>query len=435
MRVPIHSLASIRTAIGRSGAAALAVAALTFSMTSIGQAQTAPADETTTTASAPILAPAGQAPLDQASPNPAASPAGQSNPRSGAPNAPQPGSAQSPSGGPSATRATPAPARPLGHWPIIDFVVTFTQPAYYTNMTQLPAYDPIDLGGTVRIPITRKLNLLFDRITEGTINQPLERSAVFATANNNGTCITLPCAFTLPKDTRDIILQYHATYAFDRFVTMDVGNSFRHRVFSSGSGTNFALLTNISAQPFPYTLSSTEHHFSYLTVSYTTKPWKNFWNSQFVFSESGDVQNVDHHVAILCTAAMIAGNLNQCGGRLVNQVGYLDERPGTDKFYETTQGVTWILPVDPRHGTTFTLNERWGYLNFYENTPYPWRWASALTYQLNKRFSPGFTLAMRHSDFHEATGSGAPFAPPNVIHVGSWDLIGTFHLDTNTWFH
>jgi hypothetical protein len=432
-------LASIRTAIGRTGVAALAVAALSISMTSIGQAQTAPADQALNTAvapAAPIVAPA-----DQATPNPAASPAGQTNPRSGAPNAPQPGSAQSPSGGPSATRATPAPRppAPLGHWPIIDFVVTFTQPAYYTNMTQLPAYDPIDLGGTVRIPITRKLNLLFDRITEGTINQPLERSAVFATGNTNGTCATLPCAFTLPKDTRDIILQYHATYAFDRFVTMDIGNSFRHRVFNSGAGTppltGFPLNTNISSQPFPYTLSSTEHHFSYLTLSYTTKPWRDLWNSQFVFSESGDVQNVDHHVAIICTAAMVTGSLNQCGGRVAGQVGYVDERPGTDKFYETTQGVTWILPVDPRHGTTFTLNERWGYLNFYENTPYPWRWSSALTYQLNKRFSPGFTLAMRHSDFHEASGSGAPFAPPNAVHVGSWDLIGTFHLDTNTWFH
>ncbi len=99
-----------------------------------------------------------------------------------------------------------------------------------------------------------------------------------------------------------------------------------------------------------------------------------------------------------------------------------------------------IIPVDPKHGTSFLLNERWGALNFYENPSQlnggigiPYRWNSALTYQLNKRFSPGFTLALRHSDYYAIPGMAVPF--PNAIHVGSWDVIGTFHLDTNTWFH
>ena len=33
------------------------------------------------------------------------------------------------------------------------------------------------------------------------------------------------------------------------------------------------------------------------------------------------------------------------------------------------------------------------------------------------------------------TPQGTPFVAPNAIHVGSWDLIGTFHVDTNTFFH
>src|SRR5260370_42078614 len=63
---------------------------------------------------------------------------------------------------------------PLSHMPVIDFVATFTQPAYYGLNTQVKNYDPLDLGGSVRIPVTRKFSLLFDRITGGTINQPLE---------------------------------------------------------------------------------------------------------------------------------------------------------------------------------------------------------------------------------------------------------------------
>jgi len=309
---------------------------------------------------------------------------------------------------------------PVGHWPVIDFVATFTQPANYVNMSQLPAYDPVDLGGTVRIPVTRKINLFFDRITEGTINEPLDR-----VLQGGGT--------VLPKDTRDIILQYHGTYAFDRFVTMDIGHSFRHRVWASPAGPN-GTLNVISAQPFPFTLQSQEHHYSYAGFTYVTKPWKEFMHSVFALNETVEVQNVDHNVAILCTAAMVTTNLNKCGGRAVGQVGYLDENPGKSKYYETTQGVTWIWPIDPRHKVTFLMNERWGALNFYENAPFPYRWNSALVYQINKTFSPGFTLALRHQDLHQIP-QGAPFAFPNAIHVGSWDVIGTFHLDTNTWFH
>jgi hypothetical protein len=333
--------------------------------------------------------------------------------------------------------------------------VTFTQPAYYNSTpailapaspsggtNQLPAYSPVDLGGTVRFQISPKLSLYFDRITEGTINQPLERSYVFTPgpAHTSESCVTTACTVTYPKDTRDILLQYHGIWTFNRFLSMDTGLSFRHRVYASGAGTpplsGFPLFTAISATPYPYTLASQEHHMGYLGFTYVTKPMKEFMNSSFAFTEQFQTQAVDHNVAILCSAALIAAGTNGCAGKIaaLNQVGYLDERPGTSRYYTSTQGVTWIWPVDPRRGVTFTLNERFGYLNWYENNPSPLRWNSALVYQLSKRFSPGFTLAVRHQDLHQ-TPNGATFAVPNAIHVGSWDVLGTFRLDTNSWFH
>ncbi|GAC1542880.1 MAG: hypothetical protein NVS2B17_21990 [Candidatus Velthaea sp.] len=301
----------------------------------------------------------------------------------------------------------PPVARPMGHLPVIDFVATFTQPAYYTNMSQLPGYDPIDLGGTVRIPITRKLSASFDRITEGTINQPLEQQAV------NGVPI-------LPKDTRDVILQYRLTDTITPQFSVELGESFRHRIYASGG-------SGVSTAPYPTTISSTEHHFAFLGLTYTTKPWREFLHSSFSFALTGEAQNVDHHVGVCTTKATPSG----CSGTGI--VASVDENPGTNRYYETTQGITWIVPVDSKHGTVFTLNERWGYLNFYENTPFPWHYPTALTEQLSKKFSPGFSLALRHADLHEAA-IGAPFPAPNVIHVGSWDVIGTFHLDLNTVF-
>ena len=224
--------------LSRIGTALCAAVVLFAGAATVAGAQTVTADQNLPLAPGAVVA--------QASPNPAPPAGGTATPTT--PNNPQPSN----SGGQSQTPARPLP--PLSHLPIIDFVVTFTQPGFYTNAAQLPAYDPIDLGGTVRIPITRKFNLLFDRITEGTINQPLERSGVYNPAfpaPAPGTpCTVAHCIFTSSKDTRDIILQYHATYAFNRFVTLDVGDSFRHRMFASGSGTppltGFPLNTGIS---------------------------------------------------------------------------------------------------------------------------------------------------------------------------------------------
>jgi hypothetical protein len=335
-----------------------------------------------------------------ASPGPSTAPAA-----SGAGNP----STKNPSGGSPNVPAAPAThAQSIGHLPIFDFVTTFTQPAYYSSSSQIHAYDPVDVGGTIRLPISRQFSLYFDRLTEGTLNQPLQAQGA-----------------TKPGDTRDIVLQYHGTYTFNRSLALDVGESFRHRIYANDT-------SGVSNVPFPYTVSSTEHHFAYAGLFYTTRPIAGLLHSTFVFGETLDAQNVDHHVGVLCTAAFVAHDANDC--LAVGTVGYLDENPNKNRYYETTQSVTWLLPIDAKHGTTFSLNERWGALNFYENAPFPYRFDSALTYLLNKRFSPGFTLGLRHQDFHEAT-LGAPFPSPNVIHVGSYDVIGTFHLDTNTLFH
>ncbi len=402
--------------------AAFAAAALILAGTAAAQAQSAP--------------------VDQSSPAPAATPAGQTNP----PAPQQPTSGTNPSGGPPQAHAPVAGPTGIGHFPVLDIVTTFTQPAYYATAAQIKGYDPVDVGGTVRIPVTRRLNLLFDRVTEGTINQPTD--CILTPSGAGGTGATVR---SCGNATRDIILQYHATYAFDRYVTLDVGDSFRHRVWATNGGgvssVPYLCNNNGTATGANCSISSTEHHYGFAGLSYTTKPWKDLWNSQFSLAETVSRQNVDHHVAMLCTApvrASVLGPQLSCPNGNGN-IGYYDENPSTSAYWETTQGVTWILPVDARHGTTFTLNERWGTLNWYENPAVspitgttigePYRWASALTYQLNKRFSPGFTISLRHSDFHSLATQGTPYFPPNAIHVGSWDVLGTFHLDTNSWFH
>src|ERR1700736_1632604 len=251
-----HYSASIR--------AAFAAAALIFAATGTAGAQTiAPTDPATTASAAvdqtaPATTPAQTSPAAPvAQPLPAPVPA--VNPVIGQAAPPRP-----------APRPAPK-ATPFSYMPVIDVVVTFTQPAYYGNRNAIPAtglspvnlYDPLDVGGTVRFPITRKFNLLFDRITEGTRTQPLE--CVLQAAAPGG-----PAGRVCPSATRDILLQYHATYAFDRYVTLDVGDSFRHRIWNNGasgvSRTPYLCNNNGQSTGPNCSVSSTEHHFGYGTL-------------------------------------------------------------------------------------------------------------------------------------------------------------------------
>ncbi len=384
----------------RSVAVALTVAALVVGAASGARAQAAPSPAPSASPAAPAGAPTAPGTNGGSPTN-----SGPTNPTGGQPSVPRPA------------------ATPLGHLPIIDITTVYTQPGVYgPNMPGTPAqvhnqakiYDPLDVGGTVKIPITSTTSASFDRLVEGTLNQPLERVLY------NGEPV-------FAGDTRDVILQYRIDQQIKRF-TVEAGLSFRHRLFAEPAITG-ANTSGVSNVPFPYSNSSSEHHYGYLGVTYTTPPIPGFLHSSFAFSETGDAQNVDHHVGTLCSAAAAKEGICATPGTIY----YVDENPGKQRYYESTQGVTWIVPVDIRHGTSFTLNDRWGALNFYENAPFPYLWNSALTYQLNKRFSPGFTLSLRHSDYH-AEEQGAPFLYPNAIHVASWDVIGTFHLDLNTLF-
>ena len=339
----------------------------------------------------------------------------------------------------------PTPRSPsFSYFPVIDIVTTFSQPGvpfnngYYNhaNGNQYHSYDPLDVGGTIRLPVTRYFYFAFDRITEGTVNQAVER-----VINTNP--VTHVASVVYPGVSRDIILQYRGDLQLGKYVVVEAGDSFRHRLYANdGSG--------VSSVPYDCagghyasgcTVSSTEHHFAYLGFTFTTPPIMALLRSTFAFNLTGDAQNVDHNVGTRCTAGNVTDHLFGC--TVAGNVGYIDENPSQNRVYETTQGVTWTIPVDVKHGLSVSGRERWGALNFYENQPFPFRWATAFDAIITKRFSPGFTLALRHSDYHTimmgTTGVNglAPFATflsPNAIHVASFDVLGTFHIDTGSWF-
>jgi hypothetical protein len=330
-----------------------------------------------------------------------------------------------------AAQAAPA-ARPVSHMPILDIVPTDTIPLYYHTQQQLKGFDGFDVGGTVRIPVTRWFSLQFDRQVGGTLDQPFTYGAP-TTANPNAGAA---------NNTRDVVLLYHGTFRLSKNVSLDIGDGFRHRLWASGASTtpeNNPLTTNPNAQAsgvstsaWPLTYSSTEAHYGFAGLSFSTAPIAELWGTVFSASEQVEAQNVDHHVGIDCTAGDIADGLYACTGLLPGQSGVKDEDPAQTRYYTTTQTVAAAIPIDRRkNGASFSVTEVWGYLNWYENANFPYRWSSAITYLVQKKFNNVFTLGVRVRDYHQDP-QGAPEAFPATIHVGSIDILGTFHIDTNS---
>jgi hypothetical protein len=283
----------------------------------------------------------------------------------------------------------------VSHLPILDIVPIFTQPAPFETAAQTKNYDPLDVGGSIKIPLTSKLSYGFDRIVGSIFDQASERVLV------NGVAV-------YPALLRDEILVNRLDYQLTPELTLEGGFSFRHR--EEGTG--------VSGAPYPYTVSSSEAHYGYLSATYTTLPIRALGGTRFLASIAAEDQAVDHHVAV------------QTG----NTVSYIDENPHQNHYLESTQQVGAIIPIDPRHGLTGTVRWAWGAINFYENAPFPYRWDSAATFALTKKFNNTVSLTVRE-ETSSYVEQGYPFPTPNAFQSETIDVLADFHIDPNLFGH
>ncbi|MGD1066144.1 MAG: hypothetical protein ABR975_04955 [Vulcanimicrobiaceae bacterium] len=341
----------------------------------------------------------------------------------------------------------------VSHYPVIDIVPIYTDEQLQNSRPGF-TFQHLDVGGTVKIPISTKLSVSFDRNVGGTVDTAPERILSPTTG-----------APTYENYTRDVVLVERADWQFDPHWLLEGGFQFRHRAYAGcegaandGTATNGCPLKNaytsensgISSSPFPYTDSSTEAHWGYLGLTYTTPRIPELFNIQFAFNFTGDDQKSDQNVAVLCSAATTypgcashvhqiiyipegAINTNSVG-RLctLNAAGVNSYSNCPSSYLESTQYVAAIIPFT--HGITGVVNYSWGALNFYENQEFPWRWTSAMTYSVTDKFNPFVAFTLRWKNNHEVM-EDIPYPSPNVNHVGSFDAYFTFHVDTGAWFH
>ncbi|MGD1066143.1 MAG: hypothetical protein ABR975_04950 [Vulcanimicrobiaceae bacterium] len=339
----------------------------------------------------------------------------------------------------------------VSHYPIIDIIPIYTAESLQYSQPGR-SWDYLDIGGTVKIPISTRLSVAFDRLVGGTLNTAPERTLSPTTG-----------APTFNAESRDVVLVYRADWQFSPNWLLEGGFQFRHRAYAgceptaanapdcSLSATSVSSNSGISSVPFPYTNSSTEAHWGYLGLTYTTPPIQALKNVQFAFNFTGDDQRMDPNVAVLCTSATTqlpypGSAAHPCTGHVhqiilvpeddlqTNGTPYLNQQ----SYLESTQYVAAIVPFT--HGITGVVNYTWGALNFYENQEFPWRWSSAMTYTLTDKFNPFVAFTLRWKNLHEDP-QNIPYACgpvpgcTNTVHVGDFDAYFTFHVDTGAWFH
>jgi hypothetical protein len=136
-------------------------------------------------------------------------------------------------------------------------------------------YDPIDVGGTFRLPITPNFSASFDRVVEGTLNVPDARVTNAAHA------------YVYNVFSRDVVLVTRLDEQFKR-LPFEEGLYFRHRIVGG---------TQTSNNPRPPTIASREAHYAYVGVTYASAPIRRLLNSFITLNINADVQTIDHHVA------------------------------------------------------------------------------------------------------------------------------------------
>jgi len=280
----------------------------------------------------------------------------------------------------------------VGHLPVIDIVPIFTAPGADLSPRQTSYYQYFDVGGTIKIPITRELSFSFDRDVGGTLDEAPESFLVGGVRN-------------YPTIARDVILVQRLDYKTNGF-TVEGGYSFRHRAEGSGE----------SAAAYPYTVSSSEWHYWYLGVGYVTNPIRAIANSQFTFNVTGEYQPVDQHVAV----------------QGPNGVTFAPANSGQSQYYESTETLGLIVPFG--HGVTASVQNSWGTADFFENAAFPYHWDGFFVGRLTKKFNDNFSMTLLYQDEHFAP-QGSPLPYPNALHTEAIAVLADVHLDFNKFIH
>ncbi len=282
----------------------------------------------------------------------------------------------------------PLAASAEGHLPVITFspVATWSSGIDTRGNATNPAIEgPIELTGSVTVPIYKGLSGTYDRVAGGLIYSTFSGVSIGGAPFQAGSV-------------RDFVDQFRLDGVINKSLTVETGLRFRHRLRGGGA-------SNDNSQPF-----STEYHAGYLGFTYTTPSFKALHNALLVLNVTG-----------------LTANHNPSPNALASYPKGLDV--GNKREYGASEAATLVVPVDPKSGLTATATYLHGQLEYWEDFPFPFAY-NVTVFNLIKNVNPYLGVEVGAGDVWQQR-QGNPFPLPSVIHVATFTTQLDFHFDFN----
>jgi len=252
----------------------------------------------------------------------------------------------------------------------------------------------INVNGSITLPITKKIAFTYARYSG------------LGGGNTYSGSIGLPSGGTLyPGGVRDFFQNYELTEKAGSFT------------FAEGLATRARnCCPNVADKLTANGLSSAEWHIGTLGVTWVSPPLKFLNGTVFVLNETLKTQRRNPSPEVLAAQ----GSYN---------IAYKGQR----RIYETTQAATAVIPIDSRNGFSVAGTYVWGYLNFFQNAPFPWQYG-AWIFTATKRVTKDVDFVLKAENFAQRL-QGDPFGTPtSAIHSVAADAYLNIRLDFNKIF-
>lgn len=247
----------------------------------------------------------------------------------------------------------------------------------------------INLNGSVTLPITKKIAFTYARYSGN------------GGANTYSGSIGLPSGETLyPGGVRDFFQNYELTEKAGSFT------------FAEGLATRARICCpNVADKVTANGLNSGEWHIGTLGVTWASPPLKFLNGTVFVLNETLKTQRRNPSPEVLAAQ----GSYN---------IAYKGQR----RIYVTTQTATAVVPIDARNGFSVAGTYVWGYLNFFQNAPFPWQYGAWIL-TATKRVTKDIDFVLKAENYAQRL-QGNPFGTPtSAIHSVAADAYLNVRID------
>jgi hypothetical protein len=276
------------------------------------------------------------------------------------------------------------------HLPIIDITPEATwagaSGAQGTPTSPLVS-GPITINGTATLPLFKGLSFSYDRINGDVFYNTL--------AFGGGTY-------------DDVIQNYRLDYELNRSISLELAESTRSRICCPAASQ-----------------TGIDWHIGSFGITYTT-PYFKAIHGLFVLNATG---HANYHNPGPVVASRWGGLDVSCSSVSIGAAGPSCNNYKAVTVLETSEALTYVLPLDPKGGFVTTATYINGSGDYFTAFPFPDRY-TITSFGAEKHFTPQVAFKFAVTDVWQMRQFN-PFPSPGAIHLVSYTANLAFHLDLN----